>query len=167
MWLPLNVKCGGDTEVVDGVTVGLERGSGAVHPRRQFIGGRNKSAALVRQPGDRSASVSHPGAVHTGCRLARKVPVNQRAKFATGCVRSEGDLSERARQRAAELANDADVRLSPPKSKLAPPSPVQSTRLAPFVVLAVRQHAKSAMQNTAIMERTFSSCTSPRLGCVQ
>ncbi len=30
---------------------------------------------------------------------------------------SEGDLSERARQRAAELANDADVRLSPPKAK--------------------------------------------------
>lgn len=33
----------------------------------------------------------------------------------------EGDISERARQRAAELANDADVRLSPPKAK---PKPV-------------------------------------------
>jgi hypothetical protein len=30
---------------------------------------------------------------------------------------AEGDLSERARRRAAELANDADLRLSPPKSK--------------------------------------------------
>jgi hypothetical protein len=30
---------------------------------------------------------------------------------------AEGDLSERARQRAAELANDADLRLSPPKTK--------------------------------------------------
>ena len=30
---------------------------------------------------------------------------------------SEGDLSERARRRAAELANDADVRLSPPKAQ--------------------------------------------------
>jgi hypothetical protein len=29
---------------------------------------------------------------------------------------AEGDLSERARQRAAELAHDADVRLSPPRS---------------------------------------------------
>ena len=29
----------------------------------------------------------------------------------------EGDLSERVRRRAAELANDADVRLSPPKIK--------------------------------------------------
>ncbi len=35
---------------------------------------------------------------------------------------AEGDLSERARQRAAELANDADVRLSPPKAKPATPS---------------------------------------------
>src|SRR5436305_2540815 len=30
---------------------------------------------------------------------------------------AEGDLSERARQRAAELANDADLRLSPPKPR--------------------------------------------------
>jgi len=29
---------------------------------------------------------------------------------------AEGDLSERARQRAKELANDADVRVTPPKS---------------------------------------------------
>jgi hypothetical protein len=33
---------------------------------------------------------------------------------------AEGDLSERARRRAAELANDADLRLSPPKEQ--PPS---------------------------------------------
>src|SRR5271169_661723 len=30
---------------------------------------------------------------------------------------AEGDLSERARRRAAELANDADLRSSPPKDK--------------------------------------------------
>ena len=30
---------------------------------------------------------------------------------------AEGDLSERARQRAAELANDADLRLSTPKAE--------------------------------------------------
>ena len=29
---------------------------------------------------------------------------------------AEGDLSERARRRAAELANDADLRLYPPRS---------------------------------------------------
>jgi Protein of unknown function (DUF2924) len=31
---------------------------------------------------------------------------------------AEGDLSERARRRVAELANDADLRLSPPKHKV-------------------------------------------------
>ena len=30
---------------------------------------------------------------------------------------AEGDLSQRARQRALELANDADIRLSPPRPK--------------------------------------------------
>ena len=30
---------------------------------------------------------------------------------------AEGDLSERARRRAAEMANDADLRLNPPKPK--------------------------------------------------
>ncbi len=34
---------------------------------------------------------------------------------------AEGDLSERARLRAAELANDSDLRLSPPKPKADPP----------------------------------------------
>jgi hypothetical protein len=33
---------------------------------------------------------------------------------------AEGDLSERARQRAAELANDADLRLGPPPAPRAP-----------------------------------------------
>jgi hypothetical protein len=33
---------------------------------------------------------------------------------------TEGGLSERARRRAAELANDADLRLSPPKVKAVP-----------------------------------------------
>ena len=33
---------------------------------------------------------------------------------------AEGDLSERARRRAAELANDADLRLAPPKPKEPP-----------------------------------------------
>jgi hypothetical protein len=33
---------------------------------------------------------------------------------------AEGDLSERARRRALELANDADLRLNPPRDKPAP-----------------------------------------------
>lgn len=35
---------------------------------------------------------------------------------------AEGDLSERARRRAAELANDADVRMTPPKSSSPAPN---------------------------------------------
>jgi hypothetical protein len=42
---------------------------------------------------------------------------------------AEGGLSERARQRAAELANDADLRLSPPKAK-ADPAPGERTKTA-------------------------------------
>ena len=34
---------------------------------------------------------------------------------------AEGDLSERARRRAAQLANDADVRLMPPKQAMEAP----------------------------------------------
>jgi hypothetical protein len=41
---------------------------------------------------------------------------------------AEGDLSERARQRAAELAHDADVRLSPPPAGLQVPAPAPTTR---------------------------------------
>ena len=46
----------------------------------------------------------------------------------------EGDLSERARRRAEELANDADLRLSAPKPKPLPPpipSPSAAKRPAP------------------------------------
>jgi hypothetical protein len=40
---------------------------------------------------------------------------------------AEGDLTERARQRAAELANDADLRTTVPKLPTAPPqAPTQS-----------------------------------------
>jgi hypothetical protein len=42
---------------------------------------------------------------------------------------AEGDLPQRARQRAAELANDADLRLSPPKAKPASAEP-QRTKTA-------------------------------------
>jgi hypothetical protein len=42
---------------------------------------------------------------------------------------AEGDLSQRARQRAAELARDADLRLNPPQPKAttttSPPEPVR------------------------------------------
>jgi hypothetical protein len=40
---------------------------------------------------------------------------------------AEGDLSQRARQRAAELANDADLRLSPPRSTAQTPAAADAT----------------------------------------
>jgi len=43
---------------------------------------------------------------------------------------AEGGLSERARQRAAELANDADIRMSPPKAKPASAASEQNTIIA-------------------------------------
>jgi Protein of unknown function (DUF2924) len=39
---------------------------------------------------------------------------------------AEGELSERARQRAMQLANDADLRLSPPKPTATPPCAEQT-----------------------------------------
>src|SRR5262245_15265319 len=39
----------------------------------------------------------------------------------------EGDLSERAKRRAAELANDADLRLSPPRLELVGAAPERTT----------------------------------------
>ena len=45
-------------------------------------------------------------------------------------VLAEGDLSERARQRAAELANDADLRRKPPKSATTKPETPSRTATA-------------------------------------
>ena len=47
---------------------------------------------------------------------------------------AEGDLSERARRRAAELARDADLRLNPPQSQAnaTPPSPQPASIAAPL-----------------------------------
>jgi hypothetical protein len=45
---------------------------------------------------------------------------------------AEGDLSERARQRAEELANDADLRLSPPKPKPLSPDAAERTQTTAF-----------------------------------
>jgi hypothetical protein len=42
---------------------------------------------------------------------------------------AEGDLTERARRRAAELANDADLRVIPPKPKATPDATAGEERL--------------------------------------
>ena len=47
---------------------------------------------------------------------------------------AEGDLSERARRRAAELANDADLRLNPPKT----PAHAPALQATPDAALATQ-----------------------------
>jgi hypothetical protein len=42
---------------------------------------------------------------------------------------AEGDLSQRARQRAAELARDADLRLNPPQPKATTTQPPEAVRV--------------------------------------
>ncbi len=44
-------------------------------------------------------------------------------------AKAEGDLSERAKRRAAELADDADLRLTPPRA--APATPAREVRFDP------------------------------------
>jgi Protein of unknown function (DUF2924) len=44
---------------------------------------------------------------------------------------AEGDLSQRARQRAAELANDADLRTTPPRTPRAHTAPAPAAAPAP------------------------------------
>ena len=49
---------------------------------------------------------------------------------------AEGDLSERARQRAMELANDADIRMTPPRERKPTPGAEERTKAAPTKVQA-------------------------------
>jgi hypothetical protein len=70
----------------------------------------------------------------------------------------EGDLSERARRRAAELAQDADLRLFPPKGKSLPPAkPVNGgvgqlsdQRLPPPGSVLVRQYKQQRLAVTVL-----------------
>src|SRR5437016_12453306 len=65
---------------------------------------------------------------------------------------AEGDLSERARRRAAELANDADLRLNPPKTiplpvpAEAPPPAQADERLPPPGSLLTRPYKGQVLQ---------------------
>ena len=84
---------------------------------------------------------------------------------------AEGNLSERARQRAAELANDADLRLSPPKPKpteqpttstagpdMATPS-MPDQRLPPPGAIIKRLYKGQQLQVTVHVPPPFSSRT--------
>jgi hypothetical protein len=73
---------------------------------------------------------------------------------------AEGDLSQRARQRAAELARDADLRLNPPRRKTttaAPPEPVSvpasvDHRLPPPGTILTRPYKGQLVQVQVLTE---------------
>lgn len=62
---------------------------------------------------------------------------------------AEGDLSQRARERAQELANDADLRLSPPKSHAI---------AAPMAHAPLRRDPRLPMPGTILM-RPYKGAT--------
>ncbi len=69
---------------------------------------------------------------------------------------AEGDLTERARRRAEELGNDADLRMNPPRPKAAdaarttaPPAavpPFRDARLPPIGSVLVRKYRGQTLQ---------------------
>jgi hypothetical protein len=78
---------------------------------------------------------------------------------------AEGDLSERARQRAVELANDADLRLSAPRLATAPslpsqakcaPSPADSTRRLPRPGTVLTRLYKGEAIQVKVLEHGFA-----------
>jgi hypothetical protein len=88
---------------------------------------------------------------------------------------AEGDLSERARQRAQELACDADLRLNPPKTlamPLAAPSPPSSRpqaddRLPPPGTILARQYKGRTLQVQVLTEGfAFEGNVYPSLSAV-
>ena len=77
---------------------------------------------------------------------------------------AEGDLSERARRRAAELANDADLRLLPPRPAATSTSPVPALVPAsrpadpriPCPGSVLTRRYKGATLQVRILERGFA-----------
>jgi hypothetical protein len=68
---------------------------------------------------------------------------------------AEGDLSERARRRAAELANDADLRLGPPRPKK---NGAASTPAASVVIPRTRRDGRLPRPGT-ILTRAYKGQT--------
>jgi hypothetical protein len=68
---------------------------------------------------------------------------------------AEGDLSQRARQRAAAIANDADLRLTPPgPSRLVSPTAAHGQRLPRAGAVLTRVY-KGATLQVKVLARGF------------
>jgi hypothetical protein len=90
---------------------------------------------------------------------------------------AEGDLSERARRRAEELANDADLRLSPPRPKpadaprataaTAAVAPARDARLPPAGSVLARKYRGQTLQVRVLAEGfEFEGAVYPSLSAV-
>lgn len=94
-------------------------------------------------------------------RVKHKQSLIKRILWKTQALR-EGDLSERARKRAVELAKDAEVRMLPPRVMPEQPGPVvtsafmpisRGTKLAPGTVL--RRQYKGEVLVVKVLARGF------------
>jgi Protein of unknown function (DUF2924) len=63
---------------------------------------------------------------------------------------AEGDLSERARLRAAELANDADLRLGPPQAPRAPRATTPAAASAPATPVGTERDTRLPPPGTVL-----------------
>ena len=69
---------------------------------------------------------------------------------------AEGDLTERARKRALEIANDADLRVHPTKAALARPAAVQGRDLRlPAAGAVLRRRYRGRMVEVQVLDSGF------------
>ncbi len=74
----------------------------------------DKEVAILERMTTRDLQARYAEVFGEGTRVHNRTWLIKRIAWRIQAL-AEGDLSERARQRAAELGNDADLRLSPPK----------------------------------------------------
>jgi hypothetical protein len=88
---------------------------------------------------------------------------------------AEGDLTERARRRAEELGHDADLRMNPPRPKVAESSraapaavlPFRDARLPPVGSVLVRKYRSQTLQVRVLADGfEFEGAVHPSLSAV-
>ena len=85
----------------------------------------DKDVAILEQMATRDLQIRYAELFGEGTRVHNRTWLIKRIAWRIQAL-ADGDLSERARQRAAELANDADLRLAAPKLKTGGPMPVRT-----------------------------------------
>src|SRR6266852_2636806 len=85
-----------------------------------------KEVAILERMATRDLQARYAAVFGEGTRVHNRTWLIKRIAWRIQAL-AEGDLSERARQRAAELANDADLRLSPPKPAGSAPACIPSS----------------------------------------